>query len=383
MKYFRTGKTILGIFLVLLIVSTSFLYSAESTVEGASLDGLPKQKVNIIGGGIIGALEAYTAYLEAQKNGEKLLVAIYDKGKPFKKYDRDYSGTASTNTAYNIVPSLTIDEILSVVPRGSEMMQKLSILFSEPGGIRVDDVPDVNDSEAAIRFKEEVALYGTDINHDDRTETLLGLGKMSMDLWQNLYDQADQELKKILEESNFHPCHEPYKIGNASLHDGYRIDLIYEVRNAEERARKMLGTYEKFGYKFCKILTPDEVDAIDPSLSDFCNSHSEIELNENRIWKNDSAALWRPGGCIDTHVFLPKFYKYLKKVMGKYANALGENVDCFQLRFEKEATGIIYEETTTGIKITGLKFSDGTVKHDRCKKGQIRVLSRRSRRNLV
>ena len=134
------------------------------------------RKVTIIGGGIIGALESYHAYKDARKNEVPICITVYEKG----------DASLSTNTAYNIVPSLTIDEILSVVPRGSEMVEKLSILFSEPGGIRVDDVADLNNSLAAKHFKDAVAIYGTDPNHDDRTQTLLKLGKMSIESRQDI-----------------------------------------------------------------------------------------------------------------------------------------------------------------------------------------------------
>ena len=81
----------------------------------------------------------------------------------------------------HIVPSLTPDEILSVVPRGQELINKLCHLFSEQGGIRVDDVAGVNDSFAADQFKRAVQEYGLDEEgHHARTETLLALGKMSM-----------------------------------------------------------------------------------------------------------------------------------------------------------------------------------------------------------
>jgi len=181
----------------------------------------------------VGALESYYAYKDVQKNGTKLCITIYEKADSFGSSG---DGQSSTNTSYNIVPSLTIDEILSVVPRGSELVEKLSILFSQPGGIRVDDVNGVNDSESAINFKNSVAIYGSDKNHDDRTLSLLMLGKRSMDLWQQMYDEGDEELKTILEASNFNPCCEPMSDSKKLLHDGYRIDLIYGIPNAETRA---------------------------------------------------------------------------------------------------------------------------------------------------
>jgi hypothetical protein len=266
-------------------------------------------KTSIIGGGIIGALESYYAYKDAQKCGAKICITVYEKG---SSLDSSGIGQASTNTSYNIVPSLTIDEILRVVPSGSELVEKLCVPFNQPGGIRVEDVDGVNDSESAIKFKKAAAIYGSCKNRDDRTLALLLLGKRSMDLWQQMYEEGNDELKAIFEASNFNPCHEPRSPSkNILLHDGYRIDLFYGIPNAQKQALSMQADYEKLGYKNCAILTPDEVIAIDPYLADFCHDHSNIDANLDRIWKNDSAALWRPGGCIDMRVFLPGFYAYL------------------------------------------------------------------------
>lgn len=314
-------------------------------------------KTSIVGGGIIGALESYYAYKDAQKNGEKICITVYEKGDSFASSSNSQS---STNTSYNIVPSLTIDEILSVVPRGSELVEKLAILFSQPGGIRVDDVEDVNDSESAINFKHAVALYGSDKNHDDRTLALLMLGKRSMDLWRQMYDDGDEELKAILEASNFNPCREPRNNSKKSLHDGYRIDLIYGIPNAQAKALNMKADYEKLGYKNCAILSPSEVVAIDPYLTDFCNQHSDLNTNKERVWRNGSVALWRPGGCIDTRAFLPKFYAYLRKVMGQYTGTDNQVHDCFQLQFSKEVCGVEFDSKSANLRIIGLKFNDGS-----------------------
>lgn len=46
-------------------------------------------------------------------------------------------------------------------------------------------------------------IYGSDTNHNDCTLSLLMLGKKSMDLWQQMYDEGDLELKSILEASSF------------------------------------------------------------------------------------------------------------------------------------------------------------------------------------
>lgn len=316
----------------------------------------PENKLTIVGGGIVGAIEAYFAYIEAKNNGKKIRITIHEKNE-----------SISETTTSHIVPSLTPDEILSVVPRGQELVKKLKILFSEPGGIRVNDVEKVNDSAVTDEFIRQVQEYSNDEEgHRLRTKTLLELGKMSMNLWQYIYDNADADLKNILEESNFNPCREPKNIGNETLHDGYRIDLIYNILNAKDRANGMKVDYEGLGYTNCKILSPMEVMEKDPFLVDFCESYSLINEFGKRQWKNDAVALWRPGGCIDTQVFLPKFFTYLKKVMGQYTNELDENKDCFQLRFGRNVTEVTYDhENEKRNMVNGLKFfGHSTIKHN-------------------
>jgi hypothetical protein len=335
-----------------------FLLSGLLSIQvfANATDHSVNSKISIVGGGIVGALESYYAYQEAQKSGTKVCITVYEKGDSFDSSNSQ----SSTNTSYNIVPSLTIDEILSVVPRGSELVKKLAIPFNQPGGIRVDDVEGVSTSESAINFKEAVATYGSDKNHDDRTLSLLMLGKKSMDLWQQMYDEGDAELRKILELANFNPCREPRAEANRALHDGYRVDLIYNVVNAHERALSMQLDYEKLGYKNCAILSPDEVIAIDPFLAEFCYQHSHLDDTMHRVWEHDSVALWRPGGCIDMRVFLPKFYAYVKKIMGQYVDADDQIQDCFQLQFGSEVIGVEFDPNSDDLRVIGLNFSNGT-----------------------
>lgn len=335
---------------LILMVSTMSASTSQVTPPMPS-----KSHLYIIGGGIIGALESYSAFQEAQKNNVQISVTVFEKNHSLASQNH-----SPTNTAFNIVPSLTVDEILSVVPRGNEMVKKLAILFSEPGGIRVDDVSGVNDSPSASKFKAAVASYGNDPKHDDRTQTLLKMGKLSMDLWQQMYNTADSDLKAIMVASNFNPSREPNNPHPKTLHDGYRIDLIYDIPNAANRASSMKEDYAKLGYKHCEILSPEEVAKIDPSLASFCNDHSSTNSSNIRVWNNDTIALWRPGGCIDTKVFLPLFYNYLKKHMGQNTNNAGELVDNFSIKFDHEVTEIIYDKSPKQAHITGLKFSDGT-----------------------
>ncbi len=114
-------------------MSLSLLFISRLSADNRTLKTHPIREFKIVGGGILGALESYSAYLDAKKTGKTVRVTIYEKGDSFLR-----TNSASTNTSFNIVPSLTVDEILSVVPRGSELVEKLAILFSDPGGIRVD-----------------------------------------------------------------------------------------------------------------------------------------------------------------------------------------------------------------------------------------------------
>jgi hypothetical protein len=316
----------------------------------------PQDKLTIVGGGIVGALEAYFAYLDAKKAGRQLRVTIHER-------NQSISGT----TTSHIVPSLTPDEILSVVPRGQELVKKLELLFNEPGGIRVDDVDGVNGTEIARQFIAKVQHYSEDEKgHQARTKTLLELGKMSMNLWQHIYDNADSVLKNILEESNFNPCREPRK-DTGELHDGYRIDLIYNVHNAKARANAMKADYEGLGYSNCKILSPQEVMERDSFLTDFCKNNSVAGESEKLEWKDEAVALWRPGGCIDTQTFLPKFYGYLKDVLSKYTNEKGASKDCFRLKFERDVTSVSQSQDNEKNLINGLKFFNKGLKIQKLK----------------
>lgn len=314
----------------------------------------PTKKLTIIGGGIAAAFEAYYAYLEAKQNDTPLRITIYEK-----------NHTLSDTTTYNIGPSLTPDEILSVVPRGKDLTEKLGILFSEPGGIRVNDVPGVNQSKIAEQFIEQAKIYSQDENeHLSRAQKLLMLGKISMDLWQKMYDEADLELKQILENSNFQPCREP-KAENKKLHDGYRIDLIYNVENAKNKALGMMNDYQSIGYTKCSILSPTEVEKLDPVLAHFCDAHSDLNQAGERQWHNDTVALYRPGGCIDAQKFLPQFYEYLQKKMGQYVNENDELKDCFHLKFDKHVVDVGYDALSLQKTIDKLRFFNGMEKHNR------------------
>jgi hypothetical protein len=104
----------------------------------------------------------------------------------------------------------------------------------------------------------------------------------------------------------------------------------------------MQKTYMALGYDQSRILSPAVVVALDPSLKTFCQKHS----HDLSTWKDDCCALWRPGGCISTNIFLPKLYQYLKKVMG-----LNFKYEC-----NKEVVGVELDHNA----IAALHFADGT-----------------------
>ena len=315
----------------------------------------PEHKLTIIGGGIIAALEAYFAFLEAKAKQQPLRITINEKNQ-----------NITQTTAANLVPSLTPDEILAVVPRGNMLVEKLKLLFNQPGGIRVDDVPGVNDSPVATDFIQQVQLYGKNhAEHELRTALLFNLGKLSMQLWQNIYDTADAELQEILRESNFQACREPSS-AVPILHDGYRIDLIFNIPDAAQKALAMQQDYINLGYKHCKILSPQQVLDLDPYLTDYCYNNAKQDNTGKLVWNNNAVALYRPGGCIDSEVFLPKFYAYLSRVMGTYVNHAGQEKHCFRLKFNRYIEAVVYTTESNFAVINGIKFNN-TVKYNKHK----------------
>jgi hypothetical protein len=305
----------------------------------------PETKHTIIGSGIIAAMEAYHLFLTAKKAGERVRITILDR-----------NTTLNHSTSSSIVPSLTPDEILSVVPRGLELMRNMQILFSEPGGIRVEDVEGVHGTVVTDQFTREALAYSQqDAEHTARTKTLLDLGKLSMDMWQAMYDNGDAELQTIMNDANFNPCREP-RNEIPRLHDGYRIDLIYAVHNAEQRAIGMKEDYTRLGYQNCKILSPAEVMQRDAFLVDFCAAHSSKNDADELQWHNDTVALWRPGGCLDTQIFIPKFYAYLQQIMGQYEHIDGSLHDCFQIKLQRNVSTVNFAEKDQRLQVTGLNF---------------------------
>jgi hypothetical protein len=253
----------------------------------------------IIGGGIAGAFEAYCAYLQAVRVDSAREIILYEK-----------NASMSDTTVCHIAPSLTPDEILTVIPLGAELLATLNLSF-EQGGLRVDDIPGVNDSSATQDFIEKIRTgTNTGAAYWQRNEALFQLGMESMRLWNNLYATAHPELKTILQEANYHPCEES---DENTLHKGYRIDLMFGVSDPIAIANEIKTIYARHEFKHCRLLSPAEVLELDPQLDEFCALHTIMDAAGNLVWDKNSAAIFRPGGCIDTTLFLPKFYAYLER----------------------------------------------------------------------
>jgi hypothetical protein len=102
---------------------------------------------------------------------------------------------------------------------------------------------------------------------------------------------------------------------------------------------------------------------MDPALSDFCDKNSEKNTDGEFVWKNDAVALYRPGGCISAEAFLPKFYDYLTKVMGKYRGENGEQKNCFRIKFQRHVNGVQYAENSNGSVINNLQYAGDVESH--------------------
>ncbi|MFN7038535.1 MAG: hypothetical protein ACK4OM_03090 [Alphaproteobacteria bacterium] len=296
----------------------------------------PEEKLTIIGGGIIGFFQASYAYQAFEKQGKRVRITIYEKNKSLLE-----------TTAAGVAPSLTDLEMSAVLPSGDEFEAALRMPFHEAKGIKIEDVPGINDSFAGKIFKEAVSKSSTDYKaYEESAKFVLSLGKKSMKLWQKLYDEGDDELKAIMRQSNYNPCRETEE---SSLHQGYRIDVIYNMKKAEDKANSIIQACTELGYKHCRIISPKEAIKIDPYLQDFCNKNSK-----DGKWNDDSIALWRPGGCIDASVFLPKFEEYLSRKLGNYVNNKGYTKNCFGIKFDREVTGFELKDN----EIINVKFTE-------------------------
>ena len=315
----------------------------------------PTRKLTIVGGGIVGYLEAYFAYCEARKRNEYIRVTIHEKNAKLEE----------TTTAH-LVPSLTPDEILKLV-NWQTFQDKVNTLFHEPYGMRVEDVDNVNDSEATKQFLKAVDHVTSQDTQatEQRTQLLFEMGQLSMTLWQELYVNADDAMQQILRDSNFHACAEP-SLDELDQKAGYRVDLMCEQPNAVEKAMCLQLDYLSKGYRHCTLLSPEETKAHDPFLREFCDTYSEQNMMGQLVWKDNVAAILIPGGCIATPVFLPKLHDYLTDKMGTYVNSEGVEKNCFQVHFGRKVTHVAYEAQSLPYNMNGLGFfGSPDIKHNK------------------
>ena len=306
----------------------------------------PSSKLVITGGGIVAYLEAYIAFLQARSDLQKIRISIHEKN------DR-----LNETTTAHLVPSLTPNEILSVVDHSS-FFQDISTSFRHPGGILANDVEYILDTKEAKRFI--AALRGVSQNNQllqKNTELMLRMGELSMTLWNMLYDTGDDDFKQIMKDSHFHPCSEPNQQHDQSQ-NGYRIDLIQNQPNAEQYLMRQQLHARARGYQYCRLLSPTEALEKDPFLNDFCELNSHLTETGKRVWNADAGAIWVPGGCLATLIFLPKLHDYLKNKMGTYTNQAGDTKNCFQVHLNRKVVGVNYDSDASQAKISGLVFQD-------------------------
>lgn len=293
----------------------------------------------VIGGGHIGLMKVLLANERAKIHGDRFEAIVYTKDKAIEQ-----------TTAANIWNSHTHDEFGAVIPPVEKLPESMRTPFDK-GGVLVPDVPGILEHQSSKRFLDAVYQRGANASSVQEIKDVIAeVGSASMKLWRKLYQNANPELKSIMEECNFNPCTDSESAQCKKLYSGYRIDLIYNVANPIEKAMDMIKGYQVVGYKHSQTLTPDEVLAMDKSLTDFVQDRSEGS-SPNRVWKKDTIAVWRPGGCIDTQRFLPKLVDYLRKDMG----------DRFAIHFDKQVVGVDVEKTSSGnYAVRGLSFADGT-----------------------
>lgn len=329
------------VFLVILlaIANLQVIFAQESL----NID----RSVTIIGGGIVGLFEAYHEYLDARAKGEEVQIVVLEK-----------NATLLETPGYNLVPSLTPDEIMAVVPRGSQLVTCLEEKFNEGRGIRVDDVEGIDPTTEVIRrFISSVEAYGKNEEaHQERTKTLLTLGKYSMELWHDFYETADDELKEILRSSSYNPCLEVASHEN-KLHKGYRIDLIFDDPEAVSKAQSMKSSYHDLGYYSSRLLSPEEVVLIDPELKDFVYENSFLDDSGALCWTEGATALWRPGGSINSGLFIPKFVAYLEKKLTDN----GSKKHLFEIFYDANVIGVEYEDSDHLTAVKAIN-SDGDVR---------------------
>jgi hypothetical protein len=297
----------------------------------------PERKYIGTGCGWVALVELNTDLREAEEQGERLRATLYEQNAEFGE-----------TPAAKVSPSLTIDELIAVLPSNKMFVDGLKEKFDLPGGMRVDDVPGGVDSSpraqafiarASEASKDEAACR-------ERDEFLLRFGQRSMEEWDDFYKRAEEKENDALVAL----LKQYYRSGNE-----YRIDVIYGSFTAVQVAEEMVSNYQKMGYAKSAIVSPDEAEKEDPALANFCARYSQQEATSSqRQWLAGAVAVRRPGGCIVPN-FFEAFLEQLNVRMGTYKNEVGKEKPCLRVRYGREVKGVLYSEPDT---IKGLSVFD-------------------------
>jgi len=161
---------------------------------------------------------------------------------------------------------------LSVVPPGKKLIDALEKLFTEfKGGIRLEQ--DDRILCEAKEFIEAVNLCTDNDKIQQKRELLIEFGKLSISLWELIYELADTELRDILIKSNYLPCRE-LSSAKPHLRDGYRLEINYEVEVLEDKLESTFEENRLAGYQHVQLISPKVLLELDPSLQSFCEYNS-------------------------------------------------------------------------------------------------------------
>lgn len=306
-------------------------------------------KISIAGNGIVALMVAYLLFLRSHE--EQKAVKITIRG----KYPIDYT------TAAFLVPSLSWNEILSVVPPGKKLLDSLQKLFTDfKGGIRLEETDTI--LLKAKEFIDAVESSGNDEQAQHRrTELLVEFSKLSLSIWELIYQSADQELRNIFDECNFLPCRE-LSSSEIKLRDGYRLDVYYEADDIEKKLQTAIEESMKNGYKHAQLVSPDNLLKLDTSFKTYVNSYSTLNENSIRVWNKGAGVILRPGGCVNTPLFLKKFSEYMQKIMGTYLTEKGIEKPRFKVKLG-EVTGLQYAKDKNHVLAFEVDKQQKTNKH--------------------
>lgn len=307
------------------------------------------EKISIAGNGIVALMIAYLLFLRAKEENKPLKMTVRGKYR------------INETTAAFLVPSLSWNELLSVVPPGSKLLEALKKLFTEfNGGIRLEPSDDI-----LVRAKEFInaveACGKSEAVQRRRTELLVEFSKLSLSIWELIYATADDELRKIFIESNFLPCRE-LSTNDIQLRDGYRLDVYYQAKDLEKKVQTAVEESAANGYNHARHIPPGMLLKLDPAFQPFCQQYSSVNVNGVREWHEGAGVIFRPGGCINTPIFLTRFCDYLQQAMGKYVTETGEEKFCFKSKLG-EVTGLSYSANAN--HVTSFEVDHQSKKHKR------------------